>query len=308
MKKGFITGILFLALLISACTTEETTTSLQGAYAACYGDDSQTIQAEFDAFAPLSNEESPYQTGEEIDITVRLTNLFTSDIAADKVKLRLSGDAANENIFSGGSGVVEAETPLYGIDTETCLTEGVDVDIGPLVYQNEITTKIQKEIQGLFCYEQPVVVKAYLYYTDNPDLIGETLPAGSNPPSPVQVTQVEQNPVDVDRESGTGELRFKIYLQNLGTGTIVEDLDECFVYREAGYREEISLDVGQAAYDVECPSTVKFSRDEKTDVVSCKVTGIDINNLGSSPSEITITLNGFAYEEAIPPTTIWLEP
>jgi len=38
------------------------------------------------------------------------------------------------------------------------------------------------------------------------------------------------------------------------------------------------------------------------------VTGIDPSNINSEPSELTIELYGFAYEEDIQPVTIWLEP
>jgi hypothetical protein len=102
-------------------------------------------------------------------------------------------------------------------------------------------------------------------------------------------------------------MRFKIYLANLGTGTIIPSLGDCFEYRDVGYREEFDLSV-TGAYSIDCPEKVTLTRGEKTDVVTCLVTGIDSTNLGEQASEITITLSGFAYEDSIPSTTIWLEP
>ena len=166
---------------------------------------------------------------------------------------------------------------------------------------------MNKEITGLYCYEEPVVVKAYLYYTARAEEIGTNLPSGSNPASSVQVTQIEQNPVDIDQGEANGEMRFKIYLENVGTGIIVPSLNECFEYRDAGYREEFTIDV-KGAYDIDCPDDVKLSRGDKTDVITCLVTGVDSTNLGAQASEISITLSGFAYEDVIPSTTIWLEP
>lgn len=303
-KKGvkvfFILGLIFLF----ACTPAARTSGVEGAYANCYGDETQMVIAEFAAFAPVSSETAPYHPGEDIDIEVSLVNQNTQDIDAGDVKVRLFGEALT-SIFSGAQ--VKSADALYAIDPETCITETSEVEIGPLKYEGDTTTKITKEITGQYCYEAPVVVKAFLYFTDNSAEIGDNLPSGSNPPSSVQITKIEQNPVDVDRESNTAQMRFKLYLENVGTGTIVENLDSCFEYRDASYQEEFSLSI-DGAYTIECPDTVKLSRAEKLDVVTCKVTGIDVSNLGTQPSEVTITLSNFAYEDEIPSTTIWLEP
>ncbi|MDP3919044.1 MAG: hypothetical protein Q8Q35_04050 [Nanoarchaeota archaeon] len=306
-KKSLMILFLISLILISGCTSQQSTTSLKGAYADCYGDDTKMISAEFDEYAPESSEVGPYQPDDEIPITVVLTSYFSDDIEASKAKVRLSGDAYTEDIFSGGKEEVKSEM-LYGIDPETCTTEDTEVDMNPLTYKTPITTKTSKEITGLYCYEQPVIVKAFLYYTDDENLIGENLPAGSNPPSSLQITSIDQTPVDVDRSTGEGDMRFKIYLENVGEGTIVPSLDECFAYRESGYREELSLSVESAAYNVECPSSIRLSREEKTEIVTCKVTGIDIDNLGASASEITLVFDDFAYEEEIPSRTIYIEP
>ena len=123
----------------------------------------------------------------------------------------------------------------------------------------------------------------------------------------MQVTKIEQELVDIDRDSGKAELRFKIYIENVGDGTIVDGLDECFQYREPGYRETLKLSIS-GAYRPECPEDVRLSRDTKEDVITCKVYDIDRNNLGPDPSEIVITLSGFAYEDEIEPVEISIEP
>src|SRR3989344_1184311 len=266
----FLLGIIFL----SACITQKNTSGVTGAYANCNGDETQMVTATFADFAPVSSETNPYQAGDDIDVEVVLTNKFSDDIDTGKARVRLTGDAAITSIFSGAQ--EKNAEKLFGIDSETCL-------------------------------EEPVVVKAYLYYTARAEEIGTNLPSGSNPASSVQVTQIEQNPVDIDQGEANGEMRFKIYLENVGTGIIVPSLNECFEYRDAGYREEFTIDV-KGAYDIDCPDDVKLSRGDKTDVITCLVTGVDSTNLGAQASEISITLSGFAYEDVIPSTTIWLEP
>jgi hypothetical protein len=298
---AFLLGIFFL----SACTTDTGSVSgVDGAYT-CFGDEEQMVLAEFAEFAPVSSEDSPYQPGEEIDIEVVLTNKLPTDIDAGNLKVKLTGEAAIGTIFSGAS--EESATLLYGTDPQTCLEEEIEIDIGPIVYQGDITTKINKEISGEYCYKEPVVVKAFLYFTDDAGLIGDGLPSDSNPPSGVQVTDIEQNPVNVNPGINEGEMRFKIFVENVGDGTIVEDLNSCFAFREAGYREEFKMTV-KGPYTLDCPEDIRLSRDEKADVVTCKVSGIDTTNLGEDAVEITITLSDFAYEDTIPSTTIWLEP
>lgn len=307
-KKSVIFLFLLGIALLSACTTQKTTSGVTGAYANCYGDETQMVTAAFADFAPVSSEANPYQAGDDIDVEVFLTNKYSGDIDAGKARVRLTGDAGpGETIFSGSR--EESSEVLYGIDSETCLEEITEVDVGPLVYGGEITTKISKELTGLYCYEEPVIVKAYLYFTTYAEDIGTTLPTGSNPPSSLQVTQIEQYPVDIDQGEATGQMRFKMYLENVGAGTIIPSLDDCFVGRDTGYREEFTISAeGSGSYTIDCPSDTKLSRGDKTDVVTCLITGIDSKNLGSQPREITITLSGFAYEDTIPSTTIWLEP
>ncbi len=297
----FLFGVLFIA----ACTTSNTTSGVVGVYVNCNGDETQMVTAIFADFAPVSSEVNPYQAGDDIDTEVVLINKNTEDISSGKAKVRLTGDAAISTIFSGAQ-QKSAET-LYAIDPDTCLEETTEVDVGPIVYEGEITTKVSKEFTGLYCYEAPVVVKAYLYFTADANEIGTNLPSGSNPPSGVQVIKIEQNPVDIDTGESTGQMRFKIYLENVGTGSIVSSLDDCFEYRDASYREEFKISVN-GAYTIECPSDVKLSRGDKTDVISCLVTNIDSTNLGSQASEITITLDDLVYEDTIPSTTVWLEP
>ena len=64
----------------------------------------------------------------------------------------------------------------------------------------------------------------------------------------------------------------------------------------------------EGPYRPDCPDYVKLSRDTLEDVITCYIYDVDINNLGDNANEITITLDGFAYEEDISPVTIWLEP
>tara|TARA_Y100000310_G_scaffold340693_1_gene437371 strand:+ start:4025 stop:4936 length:912 start_codon:yes stop_codon:yes gene_type:complete len=297
-------GLMLLLFVVAGCAESGTTSTTEGYYS-CFGDEDQMIEAYFADYAPLSSESNTYQPGEQIDIEVVLDNKMPLEIPESQVKVRLTGDAAIDTIFSGAS--VETNPVLYAADQDTCSANDDEVNIGPLIYQKELDTKISKEIEGQYCYEMPVEVQGFLYFTEDETEIGENLPSGANPPSSVKITAIEQEIVDVDRDSNTGELRFKVTIQNTGEGTIVEDLDECFQYRETGYKEYVTLSV-EGAYRPECSSEIKLSRDTKEEVVTCKVYDVDVGNLGSNPSEIKFTLDGFAYEDSIGGVTVWLEP
>ena len=302
LKKYFILTFLLLVLFVVGCTSETTTTE---GYYGCFSTETSMIGASFDEYAPIALETSTYQPGEEIDVTIVLENKMPEDIDAGKVKVKLLGDAAVPSIFSGAQ-VVASQT-LYGIDKDTCLLTDEEVDVGPITYLPELTTKISKEIAGLYCYEHPVEVHALLYFTKDPDEIGENLPSGANPPSGVRITKIEQDPVDVDKTTNTASLRFKVYIQNTGTGTVIESLDDCFEYRDLGFREDLKVSV-DGAYNPECQTDIRLSRDLREDIISCTVSGIDTTNLGPQASEITLTLYNFAYEDSIEPVTVWLEP
>jgi len=299
---AFLLGMLF----IMGCGGEGDTGVATEGYYGCYNSDNSMIDAYFDEYAPLSSDTNTYQPGEEIDVNVILVNKMPDDLDENIVKVRLKGDAAIESIFTGAQ--IVNNPALYSVDTETCLTTEEEAVVGPIIYQPELSTKISKEIAALYCYEKPVEVHGYLFFTEEETEIGMNLPTGANPPSGVRVTLIEQNPVDVDRDSNTASLRFKIYIQNTGTGTVIESLDECFEYREMGYREELTLAVEGAYAQTECSQDVRLSRESREDVITCTVEGIDPSNLGPQASELIITLSDFAYEDEIASTTIWLEP
>ena len=303
MKYKFII-IGLLLLLVAGCSDTSTVSTVDGYYS-CFSGDTEMVEAAFASYAPTSSEADTYEPGEEIDIEIVLGNKMPVDIDEGKIKLRLTQNAAIDTVFSGASVVTNPE--LYAIDTETCSTEHneEEAEIGPLIYQKDIDTQVKETITGQYCYELPVEVHGYLYFTDDETLIGDNLPEGANPPSAVKITNIEQNIVDVDED--TAELRFKITIENVGDGTIVEGLDECFEYRETGYKEELTLSI-EGPYRPECPDDIKLSRDTMQDVITCKVYDIDKNNLGDTPAEIIITLDGFAYEQDLESVDIWIEP
>jgi len=303
IKKGYIFMIFLLGILfISGCAGTETSTT-EGYYG-CFSGDTTMIDAYFYDYAPLSSSDSPYQAGEDIDVEVILENKMPEDIDVGKIKVRLKGDSAIATIFSGAKLVTSPE--LFGIDKDTCTVAEEEVELGPIVYEQDLTTEITKEIAGLYCYEHGVEIHGFLYFTEELDEVGDNLPAGSNPPSGVQVTTIEQNLIDV--KGDTAELRIKIYIENVGTGTIVETLDECFEYRELGYRETLHMEVDTAYEDSDCDQDIRLGSDDKLEIITCEITGIDPNNLGPQASEITITLSEFAYEDEITSVDIWLEP
>ncbi len=299
-KTATLILILTLAIMITGCESEGN--DISEGYYQYTGD--KMVEAQFAQEAPISMANSPYEQNEEIDVVVRLTNKHTEEIPAGKVRVKLTGDAAMPNFFSGAK---EATNPeLRGIDPETGASVPEEVELGPIRYTNEVLGKVQKTITGKYCYSYPVTVKANLFYTTKAEEIGKNLPSGSNPPSRVQVTNIQQRPVDI--EDGTGSLRFDVTIANIGTGTIVSSLDDCFEYRDRREKESLTINA-QGAYEIECEKEgeVTLMRDTKSKTVDCTVRNIDLTNLGDEPSELTLVLNNFAYEEEIAPVNIWLE-
>lgn len=301
MKKILILTILLSAiLLLSGCQQQAATST---AYYKYTGD--KAIEAKFLPGSPTSSEIDTYQKKESIDIIVELINRLPEQIEAGQVKVRLTGDAAIATFFEGAQ---EATNPvLFAIDSETGVATPEEVDVGPLRYVGEMTTKVQKKITGQYCYSNQVKVKTNLFYTNKETEIGTNLPAGSNPPSSVQVTKIEQGTVNIGDDS-KGELRFKVTINNLGTGTVISGMDQCFQYRDSTAREQLKLEAS-GAYPISCDDgIVKLSREDKSRTIECKATGIDMTNLGSDASELSLTLTDFAYEDDLAPVTIWMEP
>ncbi len=302
-RKIALTFILMVSLFLvfgaEECERKKTTAP---GYYKCTG--SKAIEARFAPDAPVSSEIDTYLPGEDIDVMVELTNKLQQDIPAGKVKLRLIGDAAIPAFFVGAKQATNPE--LSGVDPATCDSYPKEISLGPIKYVGEITTKISKEIKGEYCYEIPINVKANIYYTDKATEIGENLPTGSNPASSVQVVDLEQGVVKV--ENGVGKLNFKITIKNVGTGRLVKSLGDCFKY-EKRPKEELKVEV-KGAFPVSCENNgeITLSREDKSRTISCRITEIDPSILGPDPSELTITLKNFAYEDKIEPVKIWLEP
>lgn len=291
--------MLSMTILVAGCASE---TDTGGGYYKYTGP--QMIEAHFAKDAPVSMETAPYEANEDIDVTVELINRLTEDIPANNVKVRLTGDAAMPNFFSGAR---EVSNPLLrGINLETGATNPEEVDLGPINYIGEVVGKISKTITGQYCYSHPIKVKGNLFYTAKAEEIGENLPSGSNPPSRVQITKIEQRPVDVRNNAGT--LKFDITVTNTGEGYIVKGMDECFKYKGRRPTEKVRLDV-TGAYDISCEDNgeVTLQKDTKSKAVTCTANNIDPANLGKLASELTIVISGFAYEEEIAPVDVWLE-
>jgi len=295
--------LLSIVLLIIAGCQGETVTNVSGPYKGLTG--TKMIEAVFASDAPITLENDPYIKGDAIDIIVELSNKHTEDIAQGNVRVRLTGDSAIPNFFSGAKEVI-APT-LIGFDTEINQATPEEIDLGPLYYIGDLPAKTSKKITGQYCYQYPVKVKGFLYYTDKPLEIGTTLPTGSNPPSSVVVTSVDQQAVDV--RDGQGKLRFRVTVKNVGTGNLVPSMAECFTYRGKRETEFLSI-VASGAYPITCDNggLIRLNKDTSEKIVSCEVTGINPSNLGSEPSELSLTLIGFAYEDEILPASIWLEP
>jgi len=303
-KKYIIFAVLLSFIFIMGCT--QTTTIATGGYYNCFVSDNSMIDAYFDEYAPFSSETNTYQPGDEIDVDVVLVNKMPEDIDAGNVKVMLKGDAIQESVFTGAK--IVSNPLLYSIDKDTCLTSEEYVELGPLVYQKDISTTVTKELAGLYCYEQPVEVKAYLYYTNLEEELGDNLPTGANPPSAVRVTNIDQEPVDVSGDRKTADLRFKLTISNTGTGTIIPSLDNCFEFIEPGEREDLKVAISGAYKDITCDEDVRLNRETQEDIITCTVSGVNPKNLGPQASEITITLYDFAYEDEIESVDVWIEP
>lgn len=294
--------VLGILLAISACTTSDTST-VEGPYKFT---GPQAIEANFVANSPETLETNPYQGKESIDVAVELTNRLTENVPAGSVRVRLTGDAAVQSFFTGAKETVNPE--IMGIDVETGQPSKEEVELGPIQYVGELTTKISKKISGQTCYSFPVRVKAFLYYTTKAEEIGTNLAVSSNPPSRVQVKAIEQRTVDPDN-ANTGKLKFTVTIQNDGSGMVLPSMNDCFKFRSRSERELLQLSA-RGAYPITCDNNgvVRLSRDTKLKVVNCVANNVNLGNLGKDPSELTLTLSNFAYQEEIQPVTVWLEP
>ncbi len=300
MRKIFIfAAILTTIILLGGCTQQ---TGTQAGYYKYTGD--KAVEAKFLASSPVSSELDTYQKNENIDVVVELVNKLPEEIPAGQVKTRLTGDAAISTFFEGAKEV--ANPKIFPIDATTGVATPEEVEVGPIRYVGELTAKVPKKITGQYCYSMPVKVKANLFYVNDETKVGTNLPSGSNPPSTVQVILLQQGAVS-KADDGKGELRFKVTVKNMGTGIILPSLSDCFKYRERTEREELTIEA-KGAYPITCDDNpIRLSRTDQSKIIDCTVTGIDLTNLNAEPSELSLTLKGFAYQEELAPVTIWLE-
>lgn len=300
MKSSILSIVVLgvLAMFLAGCTGPAASTG----YYKFTGN--KMVTATFVKDAPVSMETAPYEKGDDIDVAVELINKLPEDIPAGQVKVRLTGDATMPNFFTGAKEVVN---PLLKRIDEKGVENPEEVELGPIKYSGDISGKISKTITGQYCYSHAVKVKANLFYTAKAEEIGSNLDSGSNPPSSVQVTKIEQRPVDVS-PNNVGELDFKVTVKNIGTGRVVASLGDCFKFRDRREKQELKI-VAHGAYNIECEKggVVTLQEDTQEKTVDCTVKGIDPANLGKTPSELTLTLTNFAYEDEIAPVTIWLE-
>ncbi|MBI4154377.1 hypothetical protein HY501_03500 [Candidatus Woesearchaeota archaeon] len=301
LKKSIII-LVAISLFLLGCQQKAQTGAPTGPYS-FQGD--TALEVHFARDAPVVLDTDPYAKGENIDVAVELLNKLPEAIPAGKIKVRLTGDAAIPNFFSGAK---EAANPeLNPIDPTTGSPTPEELELGPLKYLADLPAKTSKQLSGEFCYEMPLKVVAFLYYTNKQGEINVNLPATSNPPSRIKVTSLEQRPVSV--RDGKAEMSFDVTIQNLGTGMLVDSLNDCFKFRERSEREKLRL-TAKGAYPVECENggEVLLSRETKMKKIRCTVSGIDPNRLGPEASELALTLDSFAYQEDLAPVTIWLEP
>lgn len=287
-----------IAMFLAGCTQQSAT----GGYYKFTGN--KMVDAKFVNDAPVTLETAPYEKDDDIDVAVEVVNKLPEDLPAGQVKVRLTGDATMPNFFQGAKEVLSPI--LKKIEAETGVESPEELLLGPIKYVGEVSGKVSKTVTGQYCYQYPVKAKANLFYTAKAEEIGSNLDSGSNPPSSVQVTAITQRPVDV--RNNVGELKFTVTVKNVGAGNIVPSLSECFKYRGRREKEMLKLEA-KGAYGIECEKAgeVQLQADTREKNVDCTVKGIDPANLGVIPSELTLTLSNFAYEDDIAPVTIWLE-
>lgn len=299
MKRSimFMAVLGVLAMFLAGCTG---TTASTGYYKFT---GNKMVTATFVRDAPVSMETAPYEKGEDIDVAVELTNKLPEDLPAGKIKVRLTGDATMPNFFTGAK---EMLSPLLKKIDEQGIENPDEVELGPVKYVGDVSGKITKTMTGQYCYSYPVKVKANLFYTAKAEEVGSNLDSGSNPPSAVQITKIEQRPVDVT--NNVGELDFKVTVKNIGAGRVVSSMGDCFKFRDRREKQELKIEA-KGAYNIDCEKggVLTLQEDTQEKIVDCTVKGIDPANLGKVPSELTLTLTNFAYEDEIAPVTIWLE-
>ncbi|MFA5888164.1 MAG: hypothetical protein WC852_05645 [Candidatus Nanoarchaeia archaeon] len=271
---------------------------------------------------PLKNESNPYSINDPIPISVKITNKLQEDIPSGNFKVKLTGDATMPSFFSGAN--EPYISTLRGIDTLTGNENPESITIGPLQYVGDIveSAKIQKFIAGQYCYQNPLKVKAKLFYTPKSAYIGSNLNSGSNPPSPIQVTNIKQEPIVLNLQ-GIGELKFTTTVTHLKPrtdmfiekgrismkgGNVISSMTECFKFRDRLSKQILTLSA-DGAYPIECENQgkVQLSLDTHEGTISCVVKNINYTNPSKISSDITLTLDGFAYEGDIEPISIWID-
>lgn len=303
MEKRLSLIILAVSLvLITACSNLSGSSGSSSGYYKYTG--SSALDVNFVKDAPVSSEKEYYEPGELIDVEVELANKGTKRILPNTVRLRLTGDAIIPNFFTGAKEIL-FPLSLDPIDEETGYIDNRIVDLGPLRYIGEVTSRRSKVITGQYCYYVPAVVQTSVVLSDKQeDIPGQNIQAGDNPPSGVQVTSLEQEVVKVREGDRAGTMRFKFVIENVGSGSMIDSLQDCWDY-EKRRREKVSF-VIKGPYPIVCEEGTVILRDKKR-TVDCTMTNIDPTNLGSVNRDLIIILDNFAYLEEIPAVTIYLD-
>lgn len=317
MKKRAVIVLLVLVVFIISCQNYNNGASSRGYYK--YTGPSG-LEANFVKDAPVSSEQEYYEPGELIDVEVELANKGTRVILPNSVRLRLTGDAIIPNFFVGAKEVL-FPLALDSLDEETGNVDTRIVDLGPLRYISDVTSRRSKVITGQYCYYIPTVVQTRIVLNDKYESIptqtiggkygfgGQTtnqnnIQAGDNPPSGVQITSLSQEIVKIREGDRYGTMKFKFTIENIGSGHIVDNLASCWDY-EKRRRETVSFIV-KGPYPIVCEEGTVVLRDGKR-TIDCTMTNIDPTNLGFVPRDLIIILDNYAYLEEIPAVTIYLD-
>ncbi len=305
MKKGFLIILVLMIVFVTSCSNLNLNLNRPDVSKGFYKyTGSSALEARFVKDAPVSSEQEYYEPGELIDVEVELSNKGTKRILPNSVRLRLTGDSIIPNFFTGAKEVL-FPLSLDPIDEGSGYVDTRIVDLGPLRYIGEVTSRRSKVITGQFCYTLPVVVQTNIILSDKPgDIKSQNIQTGDNPPSGVQVTSLNQEVVKVRSGDRAGTMRFKFTIENVGNGDLVDNLQSCWDY-EKRKRESVSF-VIKGPYPINCEEGSVVLRDGKR-TVDCTMENIDPTNLGSMPRDLIIILDNFAYLEEISPVTIYLD-
>ncbi len=277
--KLLITAIILSLFVVVGCTTEETTTSTDGAFIG----GTQGVVAQFEPFGVEEDGMYTIFDSETFPIEVTLTNKGESDIAVQDVTVRLIGPAAEEveaieSRTLQNQGTLEGISELVPDGEEETVTFASDAK-----YVNVVNGAIDREWFGEIVYNYKtfliipeVCLKEDL--TDDRICVVQEAKDFFVSGAPVTVKAVNQD------TAGKGIMALKIGVSNDGTGKVAK------LGEEFGVRSQFSYGIDDPAWECKSSGKVNEGRfiDGKAEIVCKLIEPLAEDSLGTKQVQLTL--------------------